>query len=237
MIANTLSITIAQRTRELATLRSLGATRRQVLMSVMLEAFVIAVLASVIGLFLGLGLAKGLNSIFVSLRHRPAAGGDRLRDAHVVVSLVVGVVVTVFAALRPAIRATRVPPIAAVREGAILPPSRLARFGLPVSLLTIAGSIALMLVGLFVASLSTSQRLLAIGIGAAAIFLGVAMLAPKLVPPLARVLGWPATRIGGAAGTLARGNSMRNPARTATTAAALMIGLALVRSSRCSRPA
>jgi putative ABC transport system permease protein len=138
------------------------------------------------------------------------------------------VVVTVFAALRPAIRATRVPPIAAVREGAILPPSRLARFGLPVALLTIAGSVALMLVGLFVSSLSTSQRLLAIGVGAAAVFLGVAMLAPKLVPPLARVLGWPATRIGGSAGKLARSNSMRNPARTATTSAALMIGLALV---------
>ena len=228
VIANTLSITIAQRTRELATLRSLGATRRQVLTSVLLEALVIAVLASVSGLFLGLGLAKGLNSIFVSLGIDLPQAGTVFATRTVVISLVVGVVVTVFAALRPAIRATRVPPIAAVREGAILPPSRLARFGLPVALLTIAGSVALMLVGLFVSSLSTTQRLLAIGVGAAAIFLGVAMLAPKLVPPLARVLGWPATRIGGSAGTLARSNSMRNPARTATTSAALMIGLALV---------
>ena len=85
-----------------------------------------------------------------------------------------------------------------------------------------------MLVGLFVGGLSTKERLLSIGIGAAALFIGVAMLAPTLVPPLARVLGWPATRLGGAAGTLARGNAIRNPGRTASTASALMIGLALV---------
>jgi putative ABC transport system permease protein len=85
-----------------------------------------------------------------------------------------------------------------------------------------------MLVGLFVSGLSTAQRLLALGVGAAAVFLGVAMLAKTLVPPLARVLGWPATEIGGAAGELARGNAMRNPQRTASTASALMIGLALV---------
>ena len=85
-----------------------------------------------------------------------------------------------------------------------------------------------MLIGLFVGGLSTGSRLLAIGVGAAALFVGVAMLAKVLVPPLASVLGWPATRIGGAAGRLARGNAMRNPTRTASTASALMIGLALV---------
>jgi putative ABC transport system permease protein len=146
----------------------------------------------------------------------------------IVVSLLLGIVITVVAALRPAIRATRVEPIAAVREGAVLPPSRFARFSLPAALLTIAGSIGLMLVGLFVGSVSTTDRLLAIGIGALALFIGVAMLAPKLVPPLAQVLGWPSTRIGGAAGTLARANSIRNPSRTASAASALMIGLALV---------
>ena len=125
-------------------------------------------------------------------------------------------------------RATRVPPIAAVREGAVLPPSRFARFGPYVAALTIVASLALMLVGLFVGGLSTKARLLSIGVGAAALFIGVAMLAPTLVPPLARVLGWPATRFGGAAGTLARGNAIRNPGRTASTASALMIGLALV---------
>ncbi len=228
VIANTLSITIAQRTRELATLRTLGATRRQVLRSVLLEAFVIGLLASVIGLFLGLGLAKGLNSLFVSFGIDLPQASTVFATRTIVVSLGVGVLITVLAALRPALRATNVPPIAAVREGALLPPSRFARFGAPIALLTIAAAVALMVLGLFLGGLSTGQRLLAIGIGALGMFTGVAMLAKTLVPSLASVLGWPATKIGGTAGSLARGNAMRNPTRTASTAAALMIGLALV---------
>jgi putative ABC transport system permease protein len=228
VIANTLSITIAQRTRELATLRTLGATRRQVLGSVLVEAFAIGALASVTGLFAGLGLARLLNSIFVSFGIDLPQASTVFSTRTIVVSLLVGIVITLLAALRPAIRATRVPPISAVREGAVLPASRFARFGPHAALLTIAASVALMLIGLFVSGLSTTQRLLAIGVGAAAVFLGVAMLAKTLVPPLARVLGWPATKLGGAAGSLARGNAMRNPQRTASTASALMIGLALV---------
>jgi putative ABC transport system permease protein len=228
VIANTLSITIAQRTRELATLRTLGANRRQVLFSVLLEALVIGVVASVSGLFLGLGLAKGLNALFVHFGIDLPQAGTVFATRTIVVALLVGIIVTLLAALRPAIRATRVPPISAVREGAVLPVSRFARFSVQAALLTIAAAVALMLVGLFVGGLSTTQRLLAIGVGAAAVFLGVAMLAKTLVPPLARVLGWPATEVGGAAGKLARGNAMRNPQRTASTASALMIGLALV---------
>jgi putative ABC transport system permease protein len=228
VIANTLSITIAQRTRELATLRTLGASRRQVLMSVLLEAFVIGLLASVSGLFLGLGLAKGLNALFVHFGIDLPQAGTVFATRTIAVSLLVGILVTLIAAVRPAIRATRVPPISAVREGAVLPVSRFARFSLQAALLTIGGAVALMLVGLFVGGLSTAQRLLSLGVGAAAVFLGVAMLAKTLVPPLAHVLGWPATKMGGAAGSLARGNAMRNPQRTASTASALMIGLALV---------
>jgi putative ABC transport system permease protein len=228
VIANTLSITIAQRTRELATLRTLGATRRQVLASVMLEAFVIGLVASILGLFLGLGLAKGLNSLLVSFGIDLPQTGTVFKTRTIVISLVVGVVITLLAALRPAIRSTRVPPIAAVREGSVLPPSRFARFGQPAAIATIIGAVALMLVGLLATGLSTGPRLLFVGVGAVAVFLGVAMLAPRLVPPLAGILGWPATRIGGAAGRLARSNSIRNPARTASTASALMIGLALV---------
>jgi putative ABC transport system permease protein len=228
VIANTLSITIAQRTRELATLRTLGATRRQVLRSVLIEALAIGLFASAAGLFLGLGLAKGLNSLFVSFGIDLPQASTIFATRTIVVSLAVGVAITVLAALRPALRATQVPPIAAVREGALLPPSRFARLGTPVALLTIVVAIALMLCGLFVGGLSTTQRLLALGVGAAAVFIGVAMIAKILVPPLASVLGWPATRIGGTAGKLARGNAMRNPTRTASTASALMIGLALV---------
>jgi putative ABC transport system permease protein len=227
VIANTLSITIAQRTRELATLRTLGATRRQVLRSVMLEALVIGLLASVVGLFVGLGLAKGLNSLLVAFEIDLPQASTVFATRTVIVSLLVGVLITLAAALRPALRSTRVPPIAAVREGAVLPPTRFARLGAYPALAVIGVALTLMLVGLF-SGLSTGTRLLAIGIGAASLFLGVAMLAPRLVPPLVRVLGWPAQRFGAAAGSLARSNSIRNPARTASTAAALMIGLALV---------
>jgi putative ABC transport system permease protein len=228
VIANTLSITIAQRTRELATLRTLGATRRQVLGSVMIEALVIGTVASIVGLFLGLGLAKALNSLLVSFGIDLPQTSTVFKGRTVIVSLVVGIVITLLAALRPALRSTRVPPIAAVREGALLPPSRFARFGQAGAVGTLLASIAIMLLALFAGGLSTGVRLLGVGLGAVGLFLGVSMLAPRLVPPLTRVLGWPATRFGGAAGKLARGNATRNPSRTASTASALMIGLTLV---------
>jgi putative ABC transport system permease protein len=197
-------------------------------MSVLVEAGVIGTLASVTGLFLGLALAKGLNAIFVKLGIDLPQAGTVMETRTIVVSLVVGIFVTILAALWPAFRATRVAPVSAVREGAVVSPLLGGAAVTTVALTTIGGAVALMLVGLFVGSLSTTQRLLAVGIGAAAVFLGVALLAKVLVPPLARALGWPATRIGGAAGTLARGNAMRNPSRTAAASAALMIGLALV---------
>jgi len=228
VIANTLSITIAQRTRELATLRTLGATRRQVLRSVLVEAFVIGTIASIIGLFLGLLLAKGLNSLLVSFGINLPQAATQFKTRTIIVALAVGIIITLIAALRPALRATRVAPIAAAREGALLPPSRWAKYGTQAAAATVIGAFALMLVGLLVSGLSVGLRLLALGVGAIALFIGFSMLAPKLVPPLVRVLGWPASRMGGAAGELAQGNSARNPARTASTASALMIGLALV---------
>jgi putative ABC transport system permease protein len=228
VIANTLSITIAQRTRELATLRTLGATRRQVLTSVLLEAFVIGTVASIIGLFIGLLLAKGLNSLLVSFGIDLPQAATVFKTRTVIVALAVGIIITMLAALRPALRSTRVPPIAAAREGALLPPSRWAKYGTQAAYGTILGAVGLMLIGLLVSGLSTGLRLLAVGVGAVALFIGVSMLAPQLVPPLVRVLGWPASRIGGSAGKLAQSNSSRNPTRTASTASALMIGLALV---------
>jgi putative ABC transport system permease protein len=228
VIANTLSITIAQRTRELATLRTLGATRRQVLTSVLVEAFVIGSIASVIGLFGGLLLAKALNSLLVSFGIDLPQTSTVFKARTIIVALLVGIIITMIAAVRPALRSTRVPPIAAAREGALLPPSRWAKYGTAAAGGTIVVAIGLMLVGLLASGLSTGLALLFVGVGAVALFIGVAMLAPKLVPPLVRVLGWPAARFGGSAGRLAQGNSARNPARTASTASALMIGLALV---------
>ncbi len=228
VIANTLSITIAQRTREFATLRTLGATRRQVLRSVIVEALVIGILGSVIGLFLGLALAKGLNSVFKVIGFDLPTAGTVFETRTVVVCLVVGTVITLIASVRPARRATRVPPIAAVREGAELPRGRFARWTPWLSAATLLIGILLLAYGVLGHNLPTATRLFSLGVGILLLFFGVSANASRVVRPLASVLGWPATRIGGAAGTLARDNAMRNPKRTASTASALMIGLALV---------
>ena len=228
VIANTLSITIAQRMREFATLRTIGGSRRQVLKVVMLEAFVVGAIASVLGLVLGLGLAKGLNALFVALGVEFPKGGTILATRTIVVSLGVGILVTLLASLRPAIKATRVPPIAAVREGATLPKSQYSRLGPIASVVTLALGILLLVYGIFGSGLTTATRLIALGVGTLILFLGVALNAKRAVRPLASVLGWPGARIGGTAGTLARENAMRNPSRTASTASALMIGLALI---------
>jgi putative ABC transport system permease protein len=228
VIANSLSITIAQRTREFATLRTLGATRRQVRTSIFVEALVIGTLASVTGLVLGLLLAKGLFWLFDKLGFTLPNTGLIFETRTVIVSLIVGILVTLVASLRPAFRATRVPPIAAVREGATLPPSRFARFRTAGSAVTTVLGFGALLYGLFGKGLGTGGVLGWMGFGALLIFIGVSLLSVRFVRPLVALLGWPATRIGGAAGALAQDNARRNPQRTASTAAALMIGLALV---------
>jgi putative ABC transport system permease protein len=228
VIANTLSITVAQRTREFATLRTLGATRRQVLRSVLLEALAIGLLASLAGLVLGLGLAKGLSSLFSAIGLDLPKAGTVFAMRTVIVSLLVGTLVTLLASLRPARRATRVPPIAAVREGSVLSESRLARFGPVIGAGVLALGTALVCYGAFAHHISVARHLLSMGVGVLLMFVGMTIFAPKVVGPLASVLGWPGRRFGGAAGELALDNARRNPARTASTAAALMIGLALV---------
>jgi putative ABC transport system permease protein len=228
VIANSLSITIAQRTREFATVRTIGGSRRQILTSILLEALVVGILASLVGLAVGVGLAKGLFWLFDAVGFTLPNSGLVLRPTAVVIALAAGIIVTLVASLRPAFRATRVPPIAAVREGATLPQSRFARFRVPASILLTLLGFAALIWGLFGPGLSTTALLLWMGVGALLIFLGVALLSERLVRPLAAWLGWPATKIGGVSGTLARDNAQRNPQRTASTAAALMIGLALV---------
>jgi putative ABC transport system permease protein len=228
VIANSLSITIAQRTREFATVRTIGGSRRQILTSILLEALVVGIFASLIGLALGVALAKALFWLFDAVGFTLPNSGLILEPTAVAIALAAGILVSVVASLRPAFRATRVPPIAAVREGATLPQSRFARFRVPASILLTLLGFAALTWGLFGPGLSTTALLVWMGLGALLIFLGVALLAERLVRPLAAWLGWPAARIGGAAGSLARDNAGRNPQRTASTAAALMIGLALV---------
>lgn len=228
VIFNTLSITVAQRTREFATLRTLGARRRQVLTSVVVEAMVIGAISSVIGLFLGLALAKGLKKLFVAIGLDLPAAGTVFATRTIIAGLLVGIVISVVAGLFPALRATRVPPIAAVREGATLPRSRLAPYAPYIAGVVVAVALALLGYGMFGGGVATTQRLVFLALGSLMLFMGVALLSARIVQPLASLLGRPSEQIGGLAGRLARQNSTRNPGRTAATAAALMIGLALV---------
>jgi putative ABC transport system permease protein len=228
VIFNTLSITVVQRTREFATLRTIGASRRQVLGSVIVEALVIGLLASVIGLFAGLGLAVGLNKLFIALNLDLPQTETVFATRTIVVSLLVGTLITLFAGLSPAFRATRVPPIAAVREGAKLPRSALSRFSPYIAAATIVLAVLALSYGLLGSDVATGDRFILLGIGVLALFIGVALLSSRLVVPLARLVGLPARRMGGASGRLAERNAMRDPGRTASTAAALMIGIALV---------
>ena len=184
VIFNTLSITVAQRTREFATLRTIGASRRQVLGSVVLEALTIGTIASLIGLFAGLGLAKGLNWLFDVLNLDLPTAGTVFATRTVVVSLLVGIVITLLAGLFPAIRATRVPPIAAVREGATLPRSRIAPFTPFIAVAMTGIALALLGYAMFKDDLDTATRLLSIAGGVLALFTGVAMLSSRAVPGL-----------------------------------------------------
>ena len=149
VIFNTLSITVAQRTREFATLRTLGASRKQVMRSVILEGLAIGLLASVIGLIAGFGIYKGLDALFVAIGADLPKTGTVLATRTIIVSLLVGTVVTLLASILPARRATRVPPIAAVREGAELPQSRVAAHSAKLAVGLIAASLAAICAGVF----------------------------------------------------------------------------------------
>ncbi|HUK78650.1 MAG TPA: FtsX-like permease family protein [Thermoleophilia bacterium] len=227
IIFNAFSITVAQRIREFAMLRSLGATRRQVLASVIGEAGALGLIASLLGIAAGIGIAKGINALFHAVGADIPTSGIALAPRTIIVSLVVGIGVALVAALGPALRATRVPPVAALHEGATLPPSAVSRYSAFIAVLAAVVGAAALAAGMFVHG-PTSSRLLEMALGAVLIFVAVAMVAKHIVRPLASVLGWPAARFAGSAGRLARENATRNPARTAATAAALMIGLAVV---------
>ena len=227
IIFNAFSITVAQRRREFAMLRSFGASRRQVLASVIAEALVMGVLASVTGLFAGLGVAKGVTQLFKAFGADFPIAGLGLEPRTAVVALVVGIGTALTAAAVPAVRATRIPPVAALQEGATLPASRVSRFATPGAVVVALAGAGLMALGFFGGG-ATNTRLLEMGLGAMLLFVAIAMVARHVVRPLARVIGWPLERLGGTSGRLPRENAGRNPARTANTAAALMIGLGLV---------
>ena len=228
IIFNTLSITVAQRAREFGLLRMIGASRRQILRSVLLEAATIGLVASLIGLGVGFLLAQGLQAIFKGVGIDLPSSGTVFESRTVIVALIVGIGVTVLAGLVPALRATRIPPVAALREGATISAHQQSRVSLLIGGISTVLGVALLCFGIFASGISADERLSSMGVGCLLMFVGVAVFSPRIARPLARTLGWPAARFFGAPGRLARENAMRNPARTATTAAALMIGVALV---------
>jgi putative ABC transport system permease protein len=226
-IANTLSITVAQRSRELALLRTIGASQHQMRRSVLAEAALIGSATSLVGLFAGLGLGKGLSAVLASAGIDLPQAGTVFALHTIAISLITGVGVTTLASLSAARRATRVAPVLALRDAGEVAPVGTARVSRRAALLT-AGGLGGLIAGLFVHSMTAGARALVIVSGALALFWGIALLAPVIVPVLVRTIGAITSRMGGTAGRLARGNAVRNPRRTAGSASPLMIGVTLV---------
>jgi putative ABC transport system permease protein len=220
LIFNTFSMLVAQRTRELALMRALGASRGQVTGSVLIEALVVGVVSSLGGFAAGVGVAIGLRSLLGALGIDLPAGSTVIALRTFVVCMVVGVGVTALAALVPARKAAKVAPVQAMRESGPAEERSLVRR-------TAVGAGFLVLgIGSLVLGL-TGGGLSFVGLGAALSFLGVTVISPLFARPVVGLLGLPFAKLG-IPGALGRGNAMRSPRRTSSTAAALMIGLALV---------
>ncbi|MGZ4609591.1 MAG: ABC transporter permease [Actinomycetes bacterium] len=221
IIWNTFTMIVTQRSREIALLRAVGATRRQVMRNLLAEAALLGAAASVVGIALGVGVARGLNVLMSALGFSLPSTSMQIQGRTIWVSLLVGTLVTVLAALVPARRATKVLPVEALQDatpGAKSPSKLRAAFGV---LLT-GGGVAAILTGLYGGA---GGNIVLLGI--LATLVGVITLGPLGARPLASLIGSP-LRWRGVSGDLARQNAMRNPRRTASTASALMIGLTLV---------
>jgi putative ABC transport system permease protein len=225
MIFNTFFITVAQRTRENALLRAVGATRRQVLASVLIEAIGVGVLASLAGLGAGVLVAAGLKSLLAAFGFDIPAGGIVFTLRTAAISFAVGLIVTLLAALSPARKAGKVPPVAAMRDVAISSSGYGSKQRVMVGVGVLALGAASLLYGLLG---KPSSALSIVGGGVLLVFFGVSVLGRTVALPLSRIIGLPLPRLRGIAGHLARENAMRNPKRTAATASALMIGVGLV---------
>jgi putative ABC transport system permease protein len=219
-IYNTFSIIVAQRQRETALLRAVGASRGQVIGSLLVESVIIGVVASLIGFGAGILVAALLKSGLSALGIDIPAGGVVILARTLIVSLIVGVVITVVSAIMPAVRASRIPPVAAMRDVA-LDESGTSKVRL------LWGTI-IVLIGAALTGVGLTGEVLLLAFGIPLIFIGVFVLGPLLSRPFARFIGAPLPKLRGVQGQLARENAMRNPKRTARTAAALMVGVALV---------
>ena len=220
LIFNTFSMLIAQRTRELALMRALGASRRQVTGSVLGEALVVATVSSLAGFGLGIVVALGLRGLLNSIGFGLPAGDTVIAPRTFVFGMIVGIGITLLAALLPARRAGRMPPVQAMRDSGPAEERSLRRR-------TIVGGVLLLLGVLGLLSGLSQGQVVLVALGAVLTFIGVAVVAPLFARPVVSALGAPLLGLG-LPSRLARGNAIRSPRRTATTAAALMIGLALV---------
>jgi putative ABC transport system permease protein len=224
IILNTFAMLVAQRTKQLALLRALGAGRRQVTNLVMAEALVLGVLGSTLGLLSGLGIASGLRALFGQMG-LTLDGGLVIEPSTIVASYVVGVLVTLVAAYRPARRAAKVAPVAALRDDQAMPERSLRVRAVGGSVLAAAGGVSLVTGALDVAE---DGAAVLVGAGSLALLVAAILLSPVLAGPFVRAVGAMLPRLAGPAGRLARDNALRNPRRTAATASALMVGATLV---------
>jgi putative ABC transport system permease protein len=225
IIFNTFFITVAQRTRQNALLRAIGASRRQVLAAVLIEALGIGLVASALGVLAGIPLAAGLKALLAGFGFDLPAGGVVVTASSVLVAFSAGVLITIVAAISPSRKAAKVAPVAALRDVAVGSTGYGSRQRVLVGAGVLAAGVAALFYGLFG---DTANALLIVGVGALLVFFGVSVLGRTVSLPLSRVIGWPLPRVRGITGQLARENAMRNPKRTAITASALMIGVGLV---------
>lgn len=223
IIFNTFTIIVAQRLRELALLRALGASRKQVTRSVLAEALIVGFVASIVGVGGGVLVAAGLKGLLAAFGMDLPSHALVIKPRTVILPVIVGVGITTLASWGPARKASKVPPVAAIRGADEIPEGRTLRRRI------IAGGVVLGLGTLALAGgLFGGGGIGLVGLGALVFYGGVAMLSPLVATPLSRIIGAPAARFRGIPGRLGRLNAMRNPRRTASTAAALMIGLGLV---------
>ena len=221
VIYNVFSITAAQRQRESALLRALGASRRQVTNSLIIEAVIVGVLGSILGFIAGIGLSQALSALLNAIGLEIPTTGLTINTSAIVSTVLVGTVITTLSAILPALRSGRVPPLAAMRETALDTVTGLGRRVRIGVLFLVVG-----VVGLLAAA--NGAKVIFLGLGVLAVFAGVLVLGPAISRPVAMLLGKPISKIRGVTGVMSQQNAARNPKRTARTAAPVLIGVALV---------
>ena len=229
LINNVFQITIGQRLRELALLRAVGGAGNQVRRLIVVEAFVMSVIATVIGIFAGIGVGRLILGIFNAAGAGFPDFGTKLSPAAVIMAFIVGVGITLLAVLIPAWKASRIPPVAAMRPE--LGFDALAAKRLVVGTITTIVGAAMFLIGLLVRPGGTLGLITLAGVGGLLLFLGTASVSSTVAKPATKLIGWPVARLYKAPGQLASENAGRAPRRTSATVAALMIGVALVSAS------